>query len=78
MGESLFACAERETLEETALRVKGAKIVAVTNDVFDAASKHYVTIFVQCVMEDAGAEPRRVEQRSYEMTKLEAVLDAGY
>ncbi len=57
MGESFFTCAERETLEETALRVKGVKVVAVTNDVFDAASKHYITIFVQCIMEDTDAQP---------------------
>jgi 8-oxo-dGTP diphosphatase len=58
MGESIFTCAERETLEETGLRIKATKIVAVTNDVFDAASKHYVTIFVQCVMEEADAQPQ--------------------
>lgn len=58
MGESFFACAERETLEETGLRVKGVKVVAVTNDVFDAESKHYITIFVQCVMEDSEAKPQ--------------------
>ena len=58
MGESFFVCAERETLEETGLQVKGVKVVAVTNDVFDAASKHYITIFVQCTMEDAGAQPK--------------------
>lgn len=58
MGESFIECAERETLEETGLRIKGVKTVAVTNDVFDAASKHYITIFVQCVMEDADAQPQ--------------------
>ncbi|TGJ83269.1 hypothetical protein E0Z10_g5489 [Xylaria hypoxylon] len=68
MGESFFTCAERETLEETALRVKGVKIVAVTNDVFDAALKHYATIFVQCVLEDADAEPRTMEPNKCEAT----------
>ncbi|KAK5631708.1 hypothetical protein RRF57_007422 [Xylaria bambusicola] len=58
MGESFFACAERETLEETGLRVKGVKVVAVTNDVFDATSKHYITMFIQCTMEDAEAQPK--------------------
>ncbi|KAI3319717.1 nudix domain-containing protein [Xylariaceae sp. AK1471] len=61
MGESFFTCAERETLEETGLRVKATKVVAVTNDVFDASSKHYVTMFVQCVMEDADAQPQTLE-----------------
>ncbi|KAJ3554322.1 hypothetical protein NPX13_g10645 [Xylaria arbuscula] len=66
MGESFFACAERETLEETGLRVKGVKVVAVTNDVFDAASKHYITIFTQCIMEDAGAQPKTMEPNKCE------------
>ncbi|KAI1355322.1 NUDIX hydrolase domain-like protein [Xylaria sp. FL0043] len=66
MGESFFECAERETLEETALRVKGVKTVAVTNDVFDAASKHYITIFVQCVMEDANDQPKTMEPNKCE------------
>ncbi|KAI5917304.1 NUDIX hydrolase domain-like protein [Camillea tinctor] len=61
MGESLFACAERETLEETGLRVQGVKVVATTNDVFDAEAKHYITVFVECVMLDAGAEPTIME-----------------
>jgi len=58
MGESFFACAERETLEETGLKVKAARVVAVTNDVFDATSKHYITIFVLCVREDPEAEAK--------------------
>ncbi|KAI0910336.1 NUDIX hydrolase domain-like protein [Ustulina deusta] len=66
MGESFFTCAERETLEETALRVKGVKVVAVTNDVFDAASKHYITIFVQCIMEDTDAQPHTMEPNKCE------------
>lgn len=66
MGESFIECAERETLEETGLRIKGVKMVAVTNDVFDAASKHYITIFVQCVMEDADAQPQTLEPNKCE------------
>jgi 8-oxo-dGTP diphosphatase len=58
MGESFLTCAERETLEETGLRVKGAKVIAVTNDVFDADSKHYITLFVRCMLEDADTQPQ--------------------
>ncbi|ROT39515.1 nudix domain-containing protein [Sodiomyces alkalinus F11] len=60
-GESFFACAEREALEETGLRVRGVKVVAVTNDVFGSLGKHYVTVFVECVMEEAGAQPVAME-----------------
>ncbi|KAI5865822.1 NUDIX hydrolase domain-like protein [Durotheca rogersii] len=57
-GETLAGCAERETAEETGLRVRGAGVAAVTNDVF-AADRHYVTVFVACRLEDptAAAEP---------------------
>jgi len=57
MGESYFACAERETFEETGLRVHAERVIAITNDVFDPASKHYVTIFVLCTREDDTQEP---------------------
>ena len=57
-GESFFACAEREALEETGLKVRGTKVLAVTNDVFAAEGKHYITIFVKCEMEDPTASPQ--------------------
>ncbi|KAI0186108.1 nudix domain-containing protein [Xylaria flabelliformis] len=66
MGESFFECAERETLEETGLRVKGTNVLAVTNDVFDASSKHYITVFVQCIRQDTGAQPQIMEPNKCE------------
>lgn len=56
-GGSITACAEREGLEETGLKLRGVKIEAVTNDVFEAEGKHYVTLFVRCEMEDPEAQP---------------------
>ncbi|KAI0598982.1 NUDIX hydrolase domain-like protein [Biscogniauxia sp. FL1348] len=70
MGESLPGCAERETLEETGLRVSGVRVAAATNDVFPAEgegegkgkdAKHYVTVFVECAMLDPGAQPEVME-----------------
>ncbi|TDZ33100.1 Nudix hydrolase 1 [Colletotrichum spinosum] len=56
-GESFETCAEREALEETNLKVKGVKVLGVTNDVFDAEGRHYVTVFVGCeVLDDAEPE----------------------
>ncbi|KAI1811811.1 nudix domain-containing protein [Poronia punctata] len=66
MGESFFACAERETLEETGLKVNATRVVAVTNDVFDPVSKHYITIFVLCVMTDPDAEAKNMEPEKCE------------
>ncbi|KAI0868290.1 nudix domain-containing protein [Hypoxylon argillaceum] len=61
MGEAIFTCAERETLEETNLHVKAVKVVGLTNDVFDAESKHYITIYVECTLKDADAQPETAE-----------------
>lgn len=57
-GESILVCAERETLEETGLKIKGIKVVAVTNDIFEKEGKHYITLFVLCEMEDKTAQPQ--------------------
>ncbi|KAM0563085.1 hypothetical protein ACHAPJ_001931 [Fusarium lateritium] len=57
-GESFLECAARETLEETGLKVRPIKVVAVTNDVFEEVHKHYITIFVRCEMVDENAEPQ--------------------
>jgi ADP-ribose pyrophosphatase YjhB (NUDIX family) len=57
MGESYFACAERETLEETGLRVRAEKLITLTNDVF-SSTKHYITIFVLCRRIDEAQEPQ--------------------
>jgi 8-oxo-dGTP diphosphatase len=47
LGESLEACAARETLEETGVSVTKVEFVAITNDVFEDAGKHYVTIWMR-------------------------------
>lgn len=56
VGESYFACAERETLEETGLVVRAEKLLGLTNDVF-SPTKHYITIFVLCQRVDESQEP---------------------
>ena len=65
-GESYFACAERETLEETGLRVHAKKLVAVTNDLIPVLEivKHYVTLYVLCEPEDPVAEPEVSRSKS--------------
>lgn len=57
-GEEITTCAARETLEETGLRVRAGKISFVTNSVFEDVGKHYVTLFVDCEMEDPSAQPQ--------------------
>ena len=46
-GESPEACAIRETNEETGLTIEGAKLFAITNDVFAEEGKHYVTLWMR-------------------------------
>jgi len=61
LGESFGECAEREVLEETGLRVRAEKLVATTNDLFEAERKHYVTLFVVCRRVDQQQEPQVLE-----------------
>ena len=56
-GEGIFDCARRETLEETGLEVKDLKFVTITNDIFEAENKHYITIFVSCRRVDEQQKP---------------------
>ncbi|KAH7109302.1 NUDIX hydrolase domain-like protein [Dendryphion nanum] len=65
-GEDLFTCAERETFEETGLKIHATKIIAVTNDWFVDANKHYVSIFVQAKRVDAEQEPQTLEPNKCE------------
>ncbi|KAK8058133.1 hypothetical protein PG994_008581 [Apiospora phragmitis] len=65
-GETYFACAERETLEEMGLEVKALRLVTVTNDVFVDLGKHYITIFVLCERNDTTKEPQVLEPEKCE------------
>lgn len=46
-GESFEECAMRETLEETGVVTADLTFRAVTNDVFEAEGKHYITIWLE-------------------------------
>ena len=45
-GESLEACARRETLEETGLEIGEIVFQGITNDIFRVEEKHYITLWV--------------------------------
>ena len=55
-GETPEACAARETLEETGVRVDRVTFFGITNDLFDEAGRHYVTLWHRA--EAVEGEPR--------------------
>lgn len=64
-GESIEACARREVLEECGLEISNLSPVAFTNDIFDQAARHYVTLFMRAdhrAGHPAVKEPDKCEQ----------------
>lgn len=45
----------------------------MTNDVFEEAGKHYVTLFVRCEMEDPKAQPE-VRSSTRKLCEVRAML----
>ena len=64
IGESLEQCAQREVLEETGVAIKNIRFFAVTNDIFEAEQKHYVTIWMSADYEGGTAFVAAPEEAS--------------
>ena len=58
-GESIEACARREVMEETGLRIDSLTPGPYTNDIFQQDNKHYITLFV--VARHAGGKVQNKE-----------------
>lgn len=56
-GETWSACAEREVKEETGLTIGNITFANVTNDIFKAENKHYITL--QFICEQTGKSASR-------------------
>ena len=61
-GESLEMCAERETHEETGVRIKNIRFGTVTNDVFIKEDRHYLTVWMIAEYESGEAERREPDK----------------
>ena len=46
-GESPEECAVRETREETGIEIRNVRFLGITNDVFQAERRHYVTVWME-------------------------------
>jgi 8-oxo-dGTP diphosphatase len=62
-GETPAATACREAYEETGLEIREPRLVAVTNDVFVADRRHYVTLWM--LSDDVTGDPAVTEPDRY-------------
>lgn len=63
-NESWEGCSIRETKEETGIEIKNPKFLIATNDLFEHAGRHYITIFLR--VEWAKGEPKVMEKDRFE------------
>jgi len=64
-GETWEECAQRETLEETGIKIKNIHFGTATNDIFTKESKHYITIHMLADYQEGEPqvmEPDKCEQ----------------
>src|SRR5262249_14137561 len=64
--EDFSNCAAREAEEETALKLKPARVVYLTNNAFPTFGRQYITVFVQSEPVDGKAEPQNLEAEKCE------------
>jgi len=67
-GESPEACAIRETMEETGIRITKVDFVAVTNEVMADSGRHYVTIWMRAGADECTpviSDPAEISQAGW-------------
>jgi 8-oxo-dGTP diphosphatase len=63
-GESLEECASREAREETGVAVRDIRFRAITSDVFDPETGHYITVWMEGDLLAGEAEARATYELS--------------
>ena len=63
-GEEPAMCAARESEEEAGVEVGTPRLVAVTNDIFEADGKHYVTLWFEAEHIRGEAHARATDELS--------------
>jgi 8-oxo-dGTP diphosphatase len=63
-GEKLEACAVRELAEETGLSATSIELGPYSNDIFDKAQRHFLTVFV--IARGVSGTPRNLEPEKCE------------
>lgn len=62
-GESFEDCAVREVLEETGVKIKNIKLVAITNNIFKKEKVHSITVWLESSWVDG--EPQLLEPHKF-------------
>lgn len=63
-GESPEDCAVREVMEETGVEIQDVRFLGVTNDVFHAEGRHYITLWMEARYRDGAASVRAPHEMS--------------
>jgi len=63
-GEEPAECVRREALEETGLDIGVPTFLGITNDIFEAEQRHYVTLFYRA--DESSGEPETREPEKCE------------
>jgi len=67
-GESWEECAAREVFEETGMKIRNIRLIAVMNDIFEAEHKHYITILMESDWQSGEptiTEPDKCSQQAW-------------
>jgi 8-oxo-dGTP diphosphatase len=63
-GESPEGCAVREVREETGVEVVNVRFLGITNDVFQAEGRHYITLWMEAEYHSGTASVRAGHEMS--------------